>query len=74
MGRELRLVVLATWGDPYYMGLTGLQVLGAGGNPLPLTASSLDACPRDLNAIPGYSGDDRTLDKLLDGKLFIHLT
>mmetsp|Transcript_5505 Transcript_5505/g.15335 ORF Transcript_5505/g.15335 Transcript_5505/m.15335 type:complete len:1697 (+) Transcript_5505:302-5392(+) len=66
-GRELKVVVLATWGDPYYMGLTGLEVLGAGGRPMQITPSSLDACPRDLNAIPGYSGDDRTLDKLLDG-------
>ena len=33
-----------------------------------MTASDLDACPRDLNAIPGYSGDDRTLEKLLDGE------
>lgn len=67
VGRELKMVILATWGDPYYMGLTGLEVLGPRGQPLPLTRASLDACPRDLNAIPGYLGDDRTLDKLLDG-------
>eukprot|EP00951_Prasinocladus_malaysianus_P026922 scaffold240265_cov17-Prasinocladus_malaysianus.AAC.1 len=47
--------------------IAGLQVLGTDGEPLALSAGCLDACPRDLNAIPGYSGDDRTLDKLLDG-------
>jgi len=66
-GRVLRITVLSTWGDMYYMGLAGLQVLGTKGEPIALQPSALDACPRDLNAIPGYSGDDRTLDKLLDG-------
>jgi hypothetical protein len=32
-----------------------------------LTVENLDARPRDLNAIPGHSGDVRTLDKLVDG-------
>ena len=27
----------------------------------------IDANPKDLNSIPGYNGDYRTLDKLIDG-------
>lgn len=44
-----------------------VQVLGEGGAPLHLTASALDASPRDCNDVPGHSGDDRTLDNLLNG-------
>ena len=51
-----QFTVLSSWGDKYYVGLTGLQVLGPGGQPLSLTVDCLDAKPRDLNEIPGYSG------------------
>lgn len=27
----------------------------------------ISAYPRDINAVPGHSGDNRTLDKLVDG-------
>ena len=66
--RVLTLEVLATWGDESYVGLTGLRVLDAHGGVLPLTIADVDACPRDLNDIPGVSGQDRTLDKLVDGR------
>eukprot|EP00898_Chlorokybus_atmophyticus_P004718 jgi/Chlat1/5247/Chrsp33S00385 len=66
-GRLLRLDLVSTWGDRHYMGLTAIQVLDPAMLPIPVSVSSLDARPRDLNDIPGYSGDDRTLDKLVDG-------
>jgi hypothetical protein len=59
--------LLGTWGDPYYIGLTGLEVLGADGTALTLDQGQMSAHPLDLNCIPGYSGDDRTIDKLIDG-------
>jgi len=34
---------------------------------IPLTLDNIDANPRDMNSIPGYSGDHRTLDKLING-------
>lgn len=41
-------------------------MLDGQGQPIALTPASLHAAPRDCNDVPGHSGDDRTLDKLLD--------
>lgn len=54
---------LSTWGDPYYLGLTGLELIGAEGETLPVTMEMVSADPQDLTVLPGYEGDDRTLDK-----------
>jgi hypothetical protein len=61
----LKLNFTATWGDPYYLGLTGLEVVGPEGEALPIQLSMLDADPRDLHVLPGYERDDRTLDKYI---------
>ncbi|XP_047464632.1 katanin-interacting protein isoform X2 [Mugil cephalus] len=66
-GKCLRLELVLTWGDSHYMGLTGLEVVGKDGESLPLTLSMLAASPRDLNDLPEYGHDLRTLDKLIDG-------
>jgi hypothetical protein len=66
-GRHIRISLLETWGDSFYIGLTGIEVLGSDG-PIRLDRSMVDANPRDMNVIPGYSGDYRTLDKLINGK------
>ncbi|MEE4248039.1 MAG: DUF4457 domain-containing protein [Kangiellaceae bacterium] len=31
MGVKIRIEILATWGDAYYTGLTGLELLGTDG-------------------------------------------
>ena len=67
VGRVVRVYVGSTWGDPHFAGLNGLQLLSAGGEVVPLTVAMLDANPRDINSVPGHSGDNRTLDKLIDG-------
>lgn len=64
-GRTVTIRVLSNWGDPHFVGLTGIEVLGP--TLSPITGISPDAFPRDINAIPGHSGDTRTLDKLMDG-------
>ncbi|EDV28369.1 uncharacterized protein TRIADDRAFT_53958 [Trichoplax adhaerens] len=56
-----------TWSDPHYLGLTGLKILGADGNSLELNVDMLSANPRDLNDLPEYDDDCRTIDKLVDG-------
>ncbi|KAM7448574.1 hypothetical protein ABFA07_003481 [Porites harrisoni] len=66
-GRVLQLNFLSTWGDPFYMGLTGMDFLGPNQEVIPLSYSMLKACPRDLNDLPEYEDDDRTLDKIIDG-------
>lgn len=65
-GRHLEIFLQDTWGDLNYVGLTGLQVMVRGGEVLALTDAQLTAVPRDLNEIPGNSGDPRTKDKLLN--------
>jgi hypothetical protein len=52
-----------TWGDSHYLGLTGLEVVGKEGDSLPLDLTMVDASPRDLNDLPEYSQEARTLDK-----------
>lgn len=37
------------------------------GNKIPIQMKHLNAKPRDMNSIPGYTGDTRTLDKLING-------
>ena len=61
--------IVDTQGDPWYVGLTGVQLLTVRGGvvqAVPLPPSALAACPRDIN-VDGHVGDDRTLDKLVDG-------
>ncbi|XP_056306739.1 katanin-interacting protein [Danio aesculapii] len=66
-GSIVRLSVMSSWGDPHYVGLTGLEVVGQGGESIPIDVSMVTASPRDLNDLPDYNNDLRTLDKLFDG-------
>lgn len=66
MCRTLVIEVLATWGDTDFVGLTAVRVLDGAGQPMELSASAVRTDPRDLNTVPGHSGDDRTPDKLVD--------
>lgn len=54
--RELTLILLDTWGDSHFVGLSGLQVLGADRQPLALAPAQLAADPPDLNVFPGHRG------------------
>ncbi|KAM5227700.1 katanin-interacting protein [Ctenodactylus gundi] len=63
----LRLNFTASWGDQHYLGLTGLEVVGKDGQALPIHLCQISASPRDLNDLPEYTDDSRTLDKLIDG-------
>ncbi|XP_072916930.1 katanin-interacting protein isoform X1 [Hemitrygon akajei] len=66
-GKTVQLNFTATWGDSHYLGLTGLEVIGKDGQALPVTMDIIEAKPRDLNELPEYDEDSRTLDKLIDG-------
>ncbi|KAJ8399898.1 hypothetical protein AAFF_G00406280 [Aldrovandia affinis] len=66
-GKCLKIDFGMTWGDSHYLGITGLEVVGKEGQSLPLDMSVLDSSPHDLNDLPEYSCDLRTLDKLIDG-------
>eukprot|EP00079_Xenopus_tropicalis_P030609 XP_012826708.1 PREDICTED: protein KIAA0556 homolog isoform X2 [Xenopus tropicalis] len=66
-GKCLQLNFTMTWGDPHYLGLTGMEIVGRDGKALPFTLAELSACPHDLSILPEYHNDTRTLDKLIDG-------
>ncbi|XP_072415509.1 katanin-interacting protein isoform X2 [Chiloscyllium punctatum] len=66
-GKCVQLNFTLTWGDSHYLGLTGLEVVGKDGQALPVTMDDIEASPRDLNELPEYNEDSRTLDKLIDG-------
>lgn len=65
-----------TWGDLFYLGLTGLELAGSDGDTIPLSMDMLDADPKDLHVLPGYENDDRTLDKYVNIYivLFVYIT
>ncbi|XP_047667249.1 katanin-interacting protein isoform X3 [Tachysurus fulvidraco] len=67
-GKSVCLSLISTWGDSHYLGLTGLEVVGKEGETIPVDFSNVKATPRDLNDLPGYNDDLRTLDKLFDGQ------
>lgn len=66
-GAGLKLNFSATWGDLYYLGLTGLEIVGSDGEAIKVDMSMLHADPRDLHVLPGYEKDTRTLEKCVDG-------
>ncbi|XP_032839460.2 katanin-interacting protein isoform X2 [Tyto alba] len=66
-GKCLQLNFTMTWGDSHYLGLTGIEVIGRNGQALKLSAEQISASPQDLNDLPEYTGDSRTLEKLIDG-------
>ncbi|NXQ93794.1 K0556 protein, partial [Sagittarius serpentarius] len=66
-GKCLQLNFTMTWGDSHYLGLTGLEVIGKNGRALKISTEQISASPQDLNDLPEYTGDSRTLEKLIDG-------
>ncbi|CAI7996588.1 Katanin-interacting protein [Geodia barretti] len=64
-GQELVLNLLTTWGDQFYIGLTGLEIFTASGERACIDQISAD--PADINVLPGYSRDPRVVSNLLDG-------
>ncbi|NXJ68842.1 K0556 protein, partial [Rostratula benghalensis] len=66
-GKCLQLNFTMTWGDSHYLGLTGLEVIGKDGLALKISTEQISASPQDLNDLPEYTRDSRTLEKLIDG-------
>jgi len=66
-GRHLRLDIISTWGDPHYVGLAGIQLFDASGHIIHIHPANISADPSDINILPSYGNDPRTIDKLVDG-------
>ncbi|XP_031417223.1 katanin-interacting protein isoform X4 [Clupea harengus] len=64
-GQTLVVSILSTWGDRHYVGLNGLEVFSATGEPVkPVLVS---ANPPDINILPAYGKDPRVITNLIDG-------
>ncbi|XP_043349745.1 katanin-interacting protein isoform X11 [Dermochelys coriacea] len=58
--------LLKSWGDPYYIGLNGLELYNEHGDKILLTENNIAAFPDSVNILEGVCGDIRTPDKLID--------
>uniref|UniRef100_A0A3B1IWI2 KATNIP domain-containing protein n=1 Tax=Astyanax mexicanus TaxID=7994 RepID=A0A3B1IWI2_ASTMX len=61
-----QLQLLTTWGDPYYIGLNGLELYDQNDQKITLT-ENIAAFPDSVNVLDSVCGDVRTPDKLIDG-------
>jgi len=69
-GQHLVVNILSTWGDPFYVGLMGIELFDHTGHSVYLSDvdTQLSADPADLNVLDhGDRVDPRTVDKLVDG-------
>jgi hypothetical protein len=48
--------ILETWGDLFYVGLTGIDIIDENGKPIPILIGNVTAEPRDMNSMGGGSG------------------
>ncbi|XP_044160774.1 katanin-interacting protein isoform X1 [Bufo gargarizans] len=58
--------LLTSWGDPYYVGLNGLEMYNEHGEKIQLTENNIAAFPESINVLEDVCGDVRTPDKLID--------
>ncbi|KFP85945.1 Uncharacterized protein KIAA0556, partial [Acanthisitta chloris] len=65
-GFVFQFQLLTTWGDPYYIGLNGLELFNEHGDQILLTENNIAAFPDSVNVLEDVSGDIRTPDKLID--------
>ncbi|GBP30127.1 Protein KIAA0556 [Eumeta japonica] len=69
-GFVLQITIFSTWGDPYYVGLTGIELYDTEGKMIAVNESNVCAHPASVNVLEGAGGagrDARTPDKLIDG-------
>ena len=68
-GQQLQMDILSTWGDPYYVGLSALEVFDEHGHPIELDEPhrQVSADPADINVLPEYGHDVRVVSNLFDG-------
>ncbi|ESN97212.1 hypothetical protein HELRODRAFT_178333 [Helobdella robusta] len=59
--------LLNTWGDDYYIGLSGIEFYDRNGEKINLNLKNLAAYPPSINCLEGVFNDIRTVDKLVDG-------
>ncbi|KAH3756455.1 protein JBTS26 [Pelomyxa schiedti] len=63
-----KFVFLSTWGDPFYLGLNGLEMYSRNDYKLDISLRNAEAVPRSVSILEDLKSDPRTLDKLFDGQ------
>lgn len=69
-GQTLVIDILSTWGDPYYVGLNGIDFFNAQGDMISFSSpqTQISAEPhRDINDLEDYENDPRQVRNVLDG-------
>ncbi|KAK3907893.1 Katanin-interacting protein [Frankliniella fusca] len=66
-GLIFTLLIFSTWGDPYYVGLNGIEFYDGEGYRIALNSQNVAAHPESVNILEGSERDVRTPDKLIDG-------
>lgn len=70
VGFVIKIVIWSSWGDQFYVGLSGLEVHDAVIGNVPIDAGRVSAEPLSSVAqLPTMSGDARTIDKLVCASL-----
>ncbi|CAH8868711.1 unnamed protein product [Trichobilharzia szidati] len=65
-GSRLLIDIISTWGDLYYVGLTGIEIFTSDGIDI-ASLCKITANPSDINTLPGYGNDPRVVTNLIDG-------
>jgi hypothetical protein len=70
IGKTLVFNIISTWGDNHYVGLSGIEIFDNEGSQVKLNPEDIMANPPDINILPGYINDPRTVDKLVNKHCF----
>lgn len=66
-GFTYQLQLHCTWGDEYYIGLSGIEFYDHNEELIQLLPQNMAAFPESVNVLPNVNGDPRTSEKLIDG-------
>eukprot|EP00644_Phytophthora_capsici_P011978 jgi/Phyca11/106376/e_gw1.12.777.1 len=71
-GKWLQIEILSTWGDPYYVGLNGVEIFDHCGELVTFqdSVNQVTACPESINVLEENSDDPRVPKNLVDGMNF----
>ncbi|ETO61382.1 hypothetical protein F444_20602 [Phytophthora nicotianae P1976] len=71
-GKWLQIEILSTWGDPYYVGLNGVEIFNHRGKLVKFRdpETQVTACPESINVLEENSDDPRVPKNLVDGVNF----
>ena len=56
-GRRLVISIDSTWGDKFYVGLSGIELFDQEANLLPLKRSQIQSDPSDINILEEYQSN-----------------